>query len=69
MILKSDNENSIKSLKDGIKKGLSGVEVIMEESKKGDSRANGSCEAAVKETKRQVKAMKCALEEKGRQDW
>ncbi len=64
VILKSDNENSIKSLKDGIKKGLNGVEAIMEESKTGDSRANGSCEAAVKETKRQVKAMKSALEEK-----
>lgn len=38
--------------------------MIPEESKTGDSRANGCCEVAVRETKRQVKAMKSALEEK-----
>ena len=39
-------------------------ELVLEESKTGDSRANGSCEVAVKETKRPMKAMKSALEEK-----
>ena len=38
--------------------------MIPEESKTGDSRANGCCEVAVRETKGQVKAMKSALEEK-----
>ena len=64
LVLKSDNENSIKSLKEAVKKGIKTVEIVLEESKTGDSQANGACEVAVRETKRQIKAMKSSLEEK-----
>ncbi|CAJ1387436.1 unnamed protein product, partial [Effrenium voratum] len=64
IVLKSDNESSIKALKSAIKEGIKSVEIVMEEGKTGDSQSNGSCEVAVRETKRQVRAMKSALEEK-----
>ena len=40
LVLKSDNEASIKALKDAVEKGISGVEVLLEESKTGDSQSN-----------------------------
>ena len=64
ILFKSDNEPAIKSLKAMVKQSLKGVEVVMEESKTGDHPSNGSCESAVRETKRQVKAMKSSLEER-----
>ena len=53
-VLKSDNESSIKALKSAIKEGIKSVEIVivMEEGKTGDSQSNGSCEVAVRETKR-----------------
>ncbi|CAE7245381.1 unnamed protein product [Symbiodinium sp. CCMP2592] len=53
IILKSDNEASLKALKELAKQSIQGVEVLPEESKTGDSRANGRVEASVKETKRE----------------
>lgn len=63
IILKSDNENSIKSLKEKVK-SASSCEIILEESKTGDKPSSGAVEAAVRETKRQCRAMKSALQEK-----
>ena len=51
LVLKSDNENSIKFLKEAVKKGIKTVEIVLEESKTGASQANGACEVAVRETK------------------
>ena len=62
-ILKSDNENSIKALKSSVK-AASKVELVLEEGKTGDKPSVGSVESAVKETKRQCRAMKSSLEEK-----
>eukprot|EP00435_Cladocopium_sp_Y103_P060007 s42_g21.t1 len=63
LIMRSDNEPSIKALKSAVKAAVSGVEVVLEESKTGDSRSNGMIESAVKECKRQCRAMKSALQE------
>ena len=62
LILKSDNEPAIKALKDAVK-AASQVDVILEESKTGDSQSNGLAEVAVRESKRQCRAMKSALQE------
>lgn len=64
IVFKSDNEPAIKSLKATVKQSLKGIEVVPEESKTGDHPSNGACESAVRETKRQVKAMKSSLEER-----
>ena len=61
--LRSDNEPAVKSLKEAVQ-AASSVEVLLEESKTGDSRSNGLAEAAVKESKRQCRAMKSAFLEK-----
>ncbi|CAK9049785.1 Retrovirus-related Pol polyprotein from transposon TNT 1-94 [Includes: Protease [Durusdinium trenchii] len=63
IILKSDNEVSIKALKDSIKAAAK-TELSLEEGKTGDKPSTGSVESAVRETKRQCRAMKSALEEK-----
>ena len=63
LILKSDNENAIKALKSAVKAAAK-VEVVLEESKTGDHQSNGLAEVAVRESKRQCRAMKSALEEK-----
>ena len=63
IILKSDNEVSIKALKDSIKAAAK-TELSLEEGKTGDKPSTGSVESAVKETNRQCRAMKSALEEK-----
>ena len=54
MTLRSDNEPAVKSLKEAVQ-AASSVEVLLEESKTGDSRSNGLAEAAVKESKRQCR--------------
>ena len=63
IVLKSDNEVSIKALKDSVKVAAK-VELSLEEGKTGDKPSTGSVESAVKEAKRQCRAMKSALEEK-----
>lgn len=60
LILRSDNEPSIKALKSAVK-AASQMDVILEESKTGDSQSNGLAEAAVRESKGQCRA---ALQEK-----
>ena len=62
LILRSDNEPSIKALKSAVKEA-SKLNIILEESKTGDSPSNGAAEVAVRETKRQCRCMKSALEE------
>ena len=37
IVLKSDNESSMKALKSAIKEGIKSVEIVMEEGKTGDS--------------------------------
>jgi hypothetical protein len=63
-IWKSDNEPAILALKLACTKALGDVEIIPKESPEGDHQANGEAEAAVREGKRQIRANKCALEEK-----
>ena len=63
LILKSDNEPSIKALKAQVK-GASKMDVTLEESKTGDHQSNGLAEVAVRETKRQCRSMKSSLQEK-----
>ena len=62
LILRSDNEPSIKALKSAVKEA-SKLNIILEESKTGDSPSNGAVEVAVRETKRQCRCMKSSLEE------
>ena len=62
VILKSDGESSIKALKDAVKNSVDlnlGVEV----SPVGDSRANGEIERAIKTVQGQVRTLKSALDE------
>ena len=63
IILKSDNEVAIRALKQKVKESAK-VEIVPEESKTGDKQASGSVESAVKETKRQCRAMRSALQER-----
>lgn len=63
LILRSDNEPAIKTLKVAVKKAAS-CDVVLEEAKTGDSRSNGVAEVAVNETKKQVRAMKSSLQER-----
>ena len=62
LILRSDNEPSIKALKSAVKEA-SKLNIILEESKTGDSPSNGAAEVAVRESKRQCRCMKSSLEE------
>ena len=64
LVLKSDNENSIKALKEQVKDNVRGIEVILKESPTGDKQANGLAEVAVRETKRQSRALVSELEER-----
>ena len=64
LILKSDNENSIKALKEKVKAEVQGIEVILNEGPTGDKQANGLAEVAVRETKRQSRALFSELEER-----
>lgn len=51
LIMKSDNEPSVKALKSAIKE-VSKAEILLEESKTGDHQSNGLVEPAVRESKR-----------------
>ena len=62
--MKSDNENSIKALKEKVKAEVQGIEVILNEGPTGDKQANGLAEIAVRETKRQSRALFSELEER-----
>ena len=63
VILKSDNEPSIKALKSKVKQ-VAQVEAILEEGKTGDKPSTGAVESSVKESKRQCRVMKSALQER-----
>ena len=53
IILKCDNEASMKALPDAVIHACAGVEVIPQEPPEGDHMANGRVEMAVREVKRQ----------------
>ena len=65
LVMKSDNERSIKLLKSAVK-AASKMDIVLEESKTGDSQANGLAEVSVRETKGQCRAMKSALQASGK---
>ena len=64
LILQSDGEASICALKNAVVLGMEGVEVLTRESPVGESASNGVAECAVREVKRQVRTLRCALEER-----
>ena len=61
VVLKSDQEPAIMSLKEGVK-NESGAEIVLEESPGYDSKGNGEIEQAVQLVQGQFRAMKDALE-------
>ena len=63
LIIKSDNEASIKALKEAARNELE-AEVIMEEAAVGDHAGNGVAESSIRQVQGQFRAMKSALEEK-----
>ena len=52
VVLKSDDEPAIKTLKEAMRAALVGIDVMLEESPAYDHMANGEAEAAVREIKR-----------------
>ena len=64
IILKSDGERSIVSLKEEVAKELKNehIEVVLEESPTGSSGSNGEVERAIREIQGQIRTMKIALE-------
>ena len=63
IIMKSDNEPSVLSLKDEIKR-TSGVEIVPEESPAYESKSNGEIEREIQNVQEQFRAMRDALETK-----
>ena len=63
IILKSDGEPAILALKQDVKLKAKDIEIILKEAPTGDHSANGSVEVAVRDTKRQVRALLSELEE------
>ena len=63
LIVRSDGEHSIVALKEKACKEA-GVEFISKEAPKGDHKANGLVESAVRVVKEQVRVIKSSLEEK-----
>ena len=61
IVLKSDNEPAIKSLKDEVKRHTS-VEIVNEESPVYESKSQGKCERTVQKVQEQFRAMKDGLE-------
>ena len=66
LFLKSDGERSIVALKAAVRMRCGDVEILLQESPVGDHQANGAAEVAVRELKRQVRALKLMLEERFR---
>ena len=66
ILMKSDNEPSIKRLKERVSECLPGVECVPKEAPVGDSRANGSAENAVKQVKGQFRTLKTSTEDRYR---
>ena len=62
LILKSDNEPAIVALKAATGQSVAGLDFIMQESPEYDHSANGEAEVAVREVKRQARAIKIELE-------
>lgn len=58
----SDNEPAMVALKDAAARSLPGVEAVPRNSPVGDHQANGSIESGVREIKRQMRAVRMALE-------
>ena len=66
ILVKSDNEPSIKRLKERVSECLPGVECVPKEALVGDSRANGSAENAVKHMKGKFRTLKTSTEDRYR---
>ena len=64
MILKSDNEPAIIALKRETKAQTKDCEIVLQEAPTGDHSANGAIEVAVRDQKRQVRALLSELEER-----
>ena len=63
LILKSDNEPAIIALKRETKAQTKDCEIVLQEAPTGDHSANGAIEVAVRDQKRQVRALLSELEE------
>ena len=61
--LKSDNEAAILALKREVKVQTKDVEIVWQEAPTGDHSANGAVEVAVRDQKRQVRALLSEVEE------
>ena len=63
LILKSDGEPAIVALKREVKSKAAGIEIILQEAPTGDHSANGAVEVAIRDEKRQSRALLSELEE------
>ena len=63
IVLKCDNEPSTKALQDAVVQACVGVEVIPQGPPEGDHMANGRVEMAVREVKRQCRALRISDEQ------
>ena len=63
IIIKSDQEPSIKVINDMVSERRIGVETILEESPKGSSQSNGAVEIAVQQAQGRIRCMRLALEQ------
>ena len=64
VLLKSDGEPSIRALKKKIKTRREGEQTLMEVTPRGDPKANGEAESAVREIKGVARAIKVGLEQR-----
>ena len=64
ILMNSDNEPSIKRLKERVSECLPGVECVPKEALVGDSRAHGSAENAVNQVKGQFRTLKTSTEDR-----
>ena len=64
LVFKSDQEPAILALKQAVRESMPTVEFVMEESPVEEHQSNGTIEVTVRETRKQVRVMKSALEER-----
>ena len=64
LVFKSDQEPAILALKQAVRESMPTVEFVMEESPVEEQQSNGTIEVTVRETQKQVRVMKSALEER-----
>ena len=64
LILKSDNEPAVLTLKSHVTRCLPEVEIVPKESVEGDPQSNGAAEANVREMKKHCRALKSSTEDR-----